>query len=620
MFKLYVGNLPPDITDGSLYSLFQDHGIDTSHVLLKTNYAFVDCPDQINVDKAIAKFNGYNLQGFVMQVEPSISRRSRRSNKIQIRNVPPHVSKEEIDHIVSTFGPINRCDHVSNEGVVYVTFDSQDLAQKAVAQLNGYDFQGSILKVDFAGNRSRTNRPNTNGNSGMMSGQDLPLRILVGREYVGAIIGKQGQTIKQITSQSNARIDVHRPPDNSAPETLVTIKGSSESCTTACKELMKVVQQEANSLNRTCSLRVLCPNSLCGRMIGKNGSVIKSIMQDSDSHIVVSSINDANVNNYFIDRVITISGTPEAMARAEKMISDRMKKCYAQDAQQMAIPPYMCDPHNMPLGMVNIGFSPTELDHLYQPMPLGLPAFTMMPGINNFAGLRPPYPPYMQGGNWYPGFCSLLPSPQLPPQPQQPEVTYLYIPERAVGSIIGSKGINIQNIKRESNARIKILPATKEGEDKKNPVIAMEERKVIIVGNSDAQWKAQFYLFEKIRDEGVFGKDDVKLRSEIMVPRSIIGRIIGRGGQNLREMRRVSRAVVKLPDDLSDEEVPVSIIGNFYSIQSAQRRIRDLMASAQHNPGPSQQQQGSPLSQVPPNANHQNRPAPRIVPRELDAK
>ena len=50
----------------------------------------------------------------------------------------------------------------------------------------------------------------------------------------------------------------------------------------------------------------------------------------------------------------------------------------------------------------------------------------------------------------------------------------------------------------------------------------------------------------------------------------------------VREMQRVSGAIVKLPEVNSqnpndDTEVPVSIIGHFYAMQPAQRRIRSLV-------------------------------------------
>ena len=45
----------------------------------------------------------------------------------------------------------------------------------------------------------------------------------------------------------------------------------------------------------------------------------------------------------------------------------------------------------------------------------------------------------------------------MPPPPQEEtEIACLYIPESAVGAVIGSKGTNIKNIMRLSGARIKV--------------------------------------------------------------------------------------------------------------------------------------------------------------------
>jgi len=59
-----------------------------------------------------------------------------------------------------------------------------------------------------------------------------------------------------------------------------------------------------------------------------------------------------------------------------------------------------------------------------------------------------------------------------------------------------------------------------------------------------------------------------------------MGRIIGKGGQNVREMQRLTGAVIKLPEQgtSTGEETGVHIIGPFYSTQSAQRRIRAMVA------------------------------------------
>lgn len=67
-----------------------------------------------------------------------------------------------------------------------------------------------------------------------------------------------------------------------------------------------------------------------------------------------------------------------------------------------------------------------------------------------------------------------------------------------------------------------------------------------------------------------------------------MGRIIGKGGQNVRELQRVTGSIIKLPEHTAatpaDEETTVHIIGPFFSVQSAQRRIRALLSVT--NPPP----------------------------------
>lgn len=45
--------------------------------------------------------------------------------------------------------------------------------------------------------------------------------------------------------------------------------------------------------------------------------------------------------------------------------------------------------------------------------------------------------------------------------------------------------------------------------------------------------QASYYVFEKLKQEGFAGNDDVRLRTAMKVPRSMVGRVIGRGGKNV---------------------------------------------------------------------------------------
>lgn len=52
--------------------------------------------------------------------------------------------------------------------------------------------------------------------------------------------------------------------------------------------------------------------------------------------------------------------------------------------------------------------------------------------------------------------------------------------------------------------------------------------------------QAQFYIFEKVKNElRLAAHDEVHLRTEIVVPKQSIGRIIGKGGQNVSICRSI---------------------------------------------------------------------------------
>ena len=62
---------------------------------------------------------------------------------------------------------------------------------------------------------------------------------------------------------------------------------------------------------------------------------------------------------------------------------------------------------------------------------------------------------------------------------------------------------------------------------------------------------------------------DIRLTVEILAPTSQVGRIIGKGGANVRELQRLTNAMIKLPEQgtSTGEETPVHINGTFYSVQ-----------------------------------------------------
>ncbi|XP_022913707.1 insulin-like growth factor 2 mRNA-binding protein 1 isoform X3 [Onthophagus taurus] len=588
MSKLYIGNLPLETNEGTLRQLFLEHNLSCTNVLVKRGgYAFVDCPDQSSADKAIDKLNGYAFNGNTLVVEPSVASGKRRgsmtglseaptvqvgngwisTSKVIISNLAPMVRFEDIQHLLQPHGKVISCDKLTskdpNTQTVQITFETADQAQLVVNHINGYELEGRSMKVELAVEKKARRAPRGPGAPfGGLPGQsrqtDFPLRILVQSDMVGAIIGRQGSTIRQITQQTRARVDVHRKDNVGSLEKAITIYGNPENCTNACRRILEVMQQEANNTNKgEISLKILAHNNLIGRIIGKGGNTIKRIMQETETKITVSSIND--INSFNLERIITVKGSIENMSKAEAQISAKLRQSYENDLQAMA------------------------------------PQSMMFPGLHPMAMMatagQAPYPGmYPAGGAQAGGGDSQ-------------ETTYLYIPNNAVGAIIGTKGSHIRNIIRFSGATVKIAPL-----DETKPQDTQTERRVTIVGSPEAQWKAQYLIFEKMREEGfVAGADDVRLTVEIMVPSSQVGRIIGKGGQNVRELQRVTGSVIKLPEQgasQQEDETTVHIIGPFFSVQSAQRRIRAMVLQSVVPP------QGRPRSQRAPKESGQQSDMP----------
>lgn len=325
------------------------------------------------------------------------------------------------------------------------------------------------------------------------------------------------------------------------------------------------------STNREIVLKILAHNNLIGRIIGKSGNTIKRIMQDTETKITVSSIND--INSFNLERIITVKGQIDNMSRAENQISSKLRQSYENDLQAMA-PQSIMFPGLHPMAMMSTAGSG-----------MGFPNRTNAASAGVYPG--PNYPVYQPPAGVPPGANDAQ------------ETTYLYIPNNAVGAIIGTKGSHIRNIIRFSGASVKIAPLEAD-----KPVEQQPERKVTIVGSPEAQWKAQYLIFEKMREEGfASGTDDVRLTVEILVASSQVsvvsvvmaeivivlrwgtiifnkllislalkvGRIIGKGGQNVRELQRVTGSIIKLPEHGTalpvEEETTVHIIGPFFSVQ-----------------------------------------------------
>uniref|UniRef100_A0A8C1B450 Insulin-like growth factor 2 mRNA binding protein 2a n=1 Tax=Cyprinus carpio carpio TaxID=630221 RepID=A0A8C1B450_CYPCA len=528
MNKLYVGNLSPSVTVEDLKQLFGERKLPvTDEVLLKSGYAFVDFPDQNWAIKAIETLSG----------------------------------KFNTD---------------TETAVVNVTYSTKEEAKIAVEKLTGQTFEDYSFKVSYIldmdaapplpatrnrrggrTSREQDSQPGTSAGSlaHRQKQQDFPLRMLVPTQFVGAIIGKEGLTIKNITKQTQSKVDIHRKENAGAAEKPISIHSTPEGCSAACRMIMDIMQKEADDTKVTedIPLKILAHNSLVGRLIGKEGRNLKKIEEDTETKITISSLQDLTIYNP--ERTIIVKGSIEACCRAEVEIMRKLREAYENDIaainQQTNLIPG--------LSLSTLGIFSTGLSVLPPAAgPRGVPS--VLPAAYN---------PFLQA-------------------PEQ-EVVYLFIPTQAVGAIIGKKGQHIKQLARFAGASIKIAPA-------ESPDVT--QRMVIITGPPEAQFKAQGRIFGKLKEENFFSaKEEVKLETHIKVPSSAAGRVIGKGGKTVNELQNLTSAEVIVPRDQTpdeNDEVFVKISGHFFASQTAQRKIREIIQQVKQQE--QKHQQGTPVT------------------------
>ncbi|NXJ39732.1 IF2B1 protein, partial [Ciconia maguari] len=478
-----------------------------------------------------------------------------RSRKIQIRNIPPQLRWEVLDGLLAQYGTVENCEQVNTDSetaVVNVTYANREQTRHPIyRQLSALAAAevppGEGFQISAKNHKAEETWESLPARSCPAPIAPVPSPGCL--ESVGAIIGKEGATIRNITKQTQSKIDVHRKENAGAAEKAISIHSTPEGCSAACKMILEIMQKEAKDTKTAdeVPLKILAHNNFVGRLIGKEGRNLKKVEQDTETKITISSLQDLTLYNP--ERTITVKGSIENCCKAEQEIMKKVREAYENDVAAMSL-----QSHLIP--------------------GLNLAAVGLFPASSNAV---PPPPSSVSGAAPYSSFM-----------PPEQETVHVFIPAQAVGAIIGKKGQHIKQLSRFASASIKIAPP--ETPDSK-------VRMVVITGPPEAQFKAQGRIYGKLKEENFFGpKEEVKLETHIRVPASAAGRVIGKGGKTVNELQNLTAAEVVVPRDQTpdeNEQVIVKIIGHFYASQMAQRKIRDILAQVkqQHQKGQSGQTQ-----------------------------
>ncbi|XP_072979740.1 protein BTR1-like [Typha angustifolia] len=293
------------------------------------------------------------------------------------------------------------------------------------------------------------------------------IRFLVSNTAAGCIIGKGGASINEFQSHSGARIQISRSHEffPGTSDRIVMISGEFNLVIKAMELILEKLLAEAedsNDADTRSKVRLVVPNNSCGGIIGKGGSTIKSLIDESHAGIKISPQD----NNFagLHDRLVTVTGSFDEQMRAIFLIVSKL-------LEDTHYPPSLSSP--FPYAGVNFPGYP------------GVPVGYMLPSVgyntSNY-GLN-------GNGGRYPNNKGRASA--ASPQNGQDNSVTIGVADEHIGAVVGRGGKNIMEISQVSGARIKIS-------DRGDFITGTSDRKVTITGSPESISTAESMIMQKV--------------------------------------------------------------------------------------------------------------------------
>ncbi|EQC41841.1 hypothetical protein SDRG_00700 [Saprolegnia diclina VS20] len=151
-------------------------------------------------------------------------------------------------------------------------------------------------------------------------GGETMFKMSVPRALVGLIIGRGGETIRDLQNKSGSHIQVGREDDGGPPtERIVQIAGTPAQVEIARNMINGILGDRVEGGRRDRNepppdaLKLVVPNDKVGLIIGRQGVTVKGVQQRTGANVVVPSAPDSENPSL---RTLIITGTSEAKEAA----------------------------------------------------------------------------------------------------------------------------------------------------------------------------------------------------------------------------------------------------------------------------------------------------------------
>ncbi|KAJ3282764.1 RNA binding protein, heterogenous nuclear RNP-K like protein [Rhizoclosmatium sp. JEL0117] len=298
----------------------------------------------------------------------------------------------------------------------------------------------------------------------------VTLRALVSTKEAGVIIGSGGKNVAEIRDSTGVKAGVSKVVQG-VHERVLTISGDFVSVAKAFAMIAQLLIDAPQSTSQQtqfpdcATLRILVSHHLIGSVIGKAGAKIKQIQEDSGAKLVISK----EMLPQSTERVIDVLG----LVKSIEVAIFNIAQCIFNDGKPVAgVIAYVPQARTTQNGnFQRTGRFDSEND-------------------NNNREVSNPKRARSGDRNRNNNSTSSTAN-AITDEPQQTQT--LTVPSDMVGCIIGKGGSFIANIRRQSNAKLRISEL-EEGS-------GSNERVVTIVGSAGAIAKALQLIYEQLEAE-----------------------------------------------------------------------------------------------------------------------
>ncbi|CAN6864944.1 unnamed protein product [Brassica oleracea] len=372
---------------------------------------------------------------------------------------------------------------------------------------------------------------------------DTVFRYLCPVKKIGSVIGRGGDIVKQLRMETKAKIKIGEAVPG-CDERVVTIFSASDATndggdgervlfSPAQDALFRVHDRvvaadggDGSDGERNVTAKMLVPSDQIGCVLGRGGQVVQNIRSETGAHIRIIKDRNMPLCALSSDELIQISGQVLIVKKALHQIASRL--------------------HENPSRTQNLlSSAPPLMSHSGGP---------------RIVGIAPLMDPYARDLS-RPLYQTLRNEP--------PAATDFYIrlvsPADNIASVIGKGGALINQLRQETRATIKVDSARTEGNDCLITISAREVFDDTYSPTIEAAMRLQPKCSDKVeRDSGL-----VSFTTRLLVPSSRIGCLLGKGGAIITEMRRMTKANIRvlgkdnLPKVASEDDEMVQISGEF---------------------------------------------------------